>query len=135
MMANRENFVPVSIDQELRDDWVKIPNRFSFKIGEVAELTGLRTSVLRYWETEFSQLKPKKSDFNQRIYSKKDIELVFCIKKLLYRDRFSIEGAQSVLRKFTKAVLSCKTEQETSENAVKHLGELCDFIVTAKQSL
>ena len=58
--------------------------------------------MLRYWETEFDFLKPKKSAHNQRMYSKKDVETLFLIKKLLYVDRFSIEGARTAMKKLKK---------------------------------
>jgi DNA-binding transcriptional MerR regulator len=90
------------VDVQLASELQKIPDQLAFKIGDVAELSGLKTYVLRYWETEFDQLKPKKSKHNQRVYSRKDVEMVLLIKKLLYRDRYSIEGARSALRKHRK---------------------------------
>jgi DNA-binding transcriptional MerR regulator len=77
----------------------KIPDKLGFKIGEVAKYVGVKSYVLRYWETEFESLSPKKSDNGQRFYTKKDIEMALTIRKLLYEDRFSIEGAKSVLKK------------------------------------
>lgn len=71
-----------------------IPDKLFFKIGEVAELASLRPSVLRYWETEFSVLKPHKSRTGQRLYSRKDLELVLEIKTLLYVEKLTIEGAR-----------------------------------------
>ncbi|MCB9073553.1 MAG: MerR family transcriptional regulator [Bdellovibrionaceae bacterium] len=77
----------------------QIPNKMGFKIGEVAKFVGVKSYVLRYWETEFESLKPKKSDNGQRFYTRKDIEMALTIRQLLYEDRFSIEGAKSVLKK------------------------------------
>ena len=74
-----------------------IPNKLYFKIGEVARLTGVKPYVLRYWETEFNGLGPKKSGTNQRQYRRKDVELVLEIKRLLYEKRFTIEGARKHL--------------------------------------
>ncbi len=79
-----------------------IPDKLAFKIGEVADIVGVKTYVLRYWETEFEVLHPDKSKNGQRIYLKKDVELILMIKKLLYRDRFSIEGARVSLRRLRK---------------------------------
>lgn len=79
-----------------------IPDRIYFKIGEVADLLQVNTSVLRYWESEFTSFSPNKSKRNQRMYKRKDVEQLFLIKKLLYRDRFSIEGARAVLVKARK---------------------------------
>ena len=59
---------------------------------------GIKQYVLRYWETEFEVLKPRKSKNNQRVYSRRDVETAMMIKKLLYDDRFSIEGARTALR-------------------------------------
>lgn len=87
------------VDEALKKSLNDIPDKMAFKIGEVAELLDIKTYVLRYWETEFDALKPKKSNHNQRMYSRKDVETALFIKKLLYRDRFSIEGAKKALRK------------------------------------
>ena len=65
-----------------------------FRIGEVATLLGLPASVLRYWETEFGPLKPRKSSSGQRLYTKKDLELIEEIKRLLYAEKLTIEGAR-----------------------------------------
>jgi DNA-binding transcriptional MerR regulator len=87
------------VDEVLKKDLNAIPDKMAFKIGEVADILGIKTYVLRYWETEFEALKPKKSNHNQRMYTRKDVETALFIKKLLYRDRFSIEGARKALRK------------------------------------
>lgn len=65
-----------------------------YKVGEVAELTGLEDHVLRYWETEFPSLDPRKSRGGQRLYSPADIELILRIKDLLYEQRYTIAGAR-----------------------------------------
>lgn len=82
-----------------------IPNKLYFKIGEVARLTGVKPYVLRYWETEFTGLGPKKSGTNQRQYRRKDVELVLEIKRLLYEKRFTIEGARKHLGQRTKGLV------------------------------
>jgi DNA-binding transcriptional MerR regulator len=76
---------------------VEIPNKLYFRIGDVGRLTGIKAYVLRYWETEFPMLKPKKSGTNQRLYRRKDVEMVLEIKRLLYEQRFTIEGARTFL--------------------------------------
>lgn len=76
---------------------VDIPNKLYFRIGDVGRLTGIKAYVLRYWETEFPMLKPKKSGTNQRLYRRKDVEMVLEIKRLLYEQRFTIEGARTFL--------------------------------------
>lgn len=77
----------------------KIPDKLGFKIGEVAKFVGVKSYVLRYWESEFESLRPKKSGNGQRVYARKDIEMALTIRKLLYEDRFSIEGARCALKK------------------------------------
>lgn len=79
-----------------------IPEKLFFKIGEVADLLSLRPSVLRYWETEFSFLKPNKSRSGQRLYSRKDVELISEIKRLLYSEKLTIEGARQQIGKKTQ---------------------------------
>jgi len=76
---------------------VEIPDKLYFRIGEVSRLTGVKASVLRFWESEFPQLHPKKSGTNQRLYRRKDIETVLAIKHLLWEKRFTIEGARAAL--------------------------------------
>jgi DNA-binding transcriptional MerR regulator len=94
----------ISPTHKLQSKIENIPDKFGFKIGEAAEYVGVKQYVLRYWETEFDSLKPKKSKNGQRMYTKKDVEMALMIKKLLYDDRFSIEGAQAALKKLRQQV-------------------------------
>jgi DNA-binding transcriptional MerR regulator len=71
-----------------------LPEKLYYKIGEVADAAGVRTSVLRFWETEFSFLKPVKSGSGQRLYSKSEVDLVLQVKHLLYDEKFTIEGVK-----------------------------------------
>lgn len=82
----------------------EIPDKMAFKIGEAADMVGVKQYVLRYWESEFDMLRPRKSKNNQRVYSRRDVETAMMIKKLLYDDRFSIEGARSALRALKSTV-------------------------------
>ena len=75
-----------------------IPEKLYFRIGEVAQLCHLPAYVLRFWETEFPQLKPTKSSTGQRMYRRRDVESVLSIKKLLYEQGFTIAGARQHLR-------------------------------------
>ena len=77
----------------------KIPDKLYYSMGEVKKFTGLQPHVLRFWETEFSALKPKKNKKGQRTYQQKDIELIFRIKELLYEKKFPITGAIEELKK------------------------------------
>jgi DNA-binding transcriptional MerR regulator len=81
----------------------EIPDKLYFKIGEVSELLGVEPYVLRYWETEFPVLSPKKSGTGHRLYRRKDVELLLRIKHLLYEKRFTIEGARQSLQAEARA--------------------------------
>lgn len=73
-----------------------------YSISEVSRITSLKPYVLRYWETEFPDLRPAKNRAGNRIYRKSDIELIFLIKRLLYTDKYTIEGARQRLRQLRK---------------------------------
>ncbi len=75
-----------------------VPEKLYFRIGEVSSLCRLPAYVLRFWETEFPQLKPVKSSTGQRMYRRKDVEAVLRIKQLLYEEGFTIAGARQQLR-------------------------------------
>jgi DNA-binding transcriptional MerR regulator len=75
-----------------------IPDKPYFKIGEVARLCAVKPYVLRYWETEFRSLRLQKTTSKQRLYKRKDVELLLKIRHLLYDERFTIEGARARLR-------------------------------------
>jgi DNA-binding transcriptional MerR regulator len=94
---------PISIpamlcDEKLLEEINSIPDKMGFKIGDVAEILGIKQYVLRYWETEFEVLRPKKASNNQRMYTRKDVENALLIRMLLHRDRFSIEGARNAMK-------------------------------------
>lgn len=80
-----------------------IPDRMYFRIGDVAEIAGLQPYVLRFWEKEFDFLAPIKNSSGQRLYRKGDVESVLLIKKLLYMERYSIEGAKKRIKEMRKA--------------------------------
>ena len=105
----------VPVDAELQKDLASIPDKMAFKIGEVADLVGVKSHVLRYWETEFSGLSPKKSPQGQRMYARKEVETLMMIKKLLYRDRYSIEGAKGALKKMRKQGIKVHDVTEASD--------------------
>jgi len=88
--------------KSVRSSDVVIPEKLYFRIGEVARLCRLPAYVLRFWETEFPQLKPLKSSTGQRMYRRRDVENVLRIKKLLYEDGFTIAGARQHLKGETK---------------------------------
>jgi DNA-binding transcriptional MerR regulator len=90
-------------DVALQSGSPEIPDKLYFKIGEVSELLGVEPYVLRYWETEFPALSPKKSGTGHRLYRRKDVELLLRIKHLLYEKRFTIEGARQSLEAAARA--------------------------------
>ncbi|OFZ29860.1 MAG: hypothetical protein A2622_11145 [Bdellovibrionales bacterium RIFCSPHIGHO2_01_FULL_40_29] len=107
-----------------------IPDRFGFKIGDVADLLGIKQYVLRYWEQEFEILKPKKASNNQRLYTKKDVENAFLIRKLLYRDKFSIEGARQALKDVKFAF---KKEKEHSKDMIQVVQKMDQMTTLVRQ--
>jgi DNA-binding transcriptional MerR regulator len=84
-------------------DAILIPDKLYFRIGEVATLCRLPAYVLRFWESEFPQLRPVKSSTGQRMYRRRDVESVLRIKQLLYEQGFTISGARQQLRAETKS--------------------------------
>lgn len=74
-----------------------IPDRLYFKIGDVAQLCGVETYVLRFWESQFPQLKPNKSGTGQRLYRRRDVELALEIKRLVHAEGYTLSGARAVL--------------------------------------
>jgi DNA-binding transcriptional MerR regulator len=74
-----------------------IPDRLYFKIGDVARICGLETYVLRFWESQFPQLKPNKSGTGQRLYRRRDVEMVLEIKRLVHEEGYTIPGARQAL--------------------------------------
>ena len=86
-----------------------------YSIGEVSELTGLKAYVLRYWQTEFSKLNPPKNRAGNRTYRQKDIDVILNIKDLLYKKKYTIEGARSIIsgHKRTPVVKKQMTKQKS----------------------
>ena len=86
----------------------EIPDKLYFRIGDVSKLAGVKPYVLRYWETEFPVIAPKKSGTGHRLYRRKDVELVLEIKRLLYEKRYTIEGARKALDPKSKPLARTK---------------------------
>jgi len=76
---------------------VEIPDKLYFKIGEVSKLAGVPPHVLRYWESEFSAIRPKRANSKQRLYRRTDVELILKLKELLHERRYTIAGARKFL--------------------------------------
>jgi DNA-binding transcriptional MerR regulator len=97
----------------------EIPDKLYFRIGDVAKLAGIKPYVLRFWETEFPALGPKKSGTGHRLYRRKDVQLVFDIKALLYEKRFTIEGARKFLETRAKTEPSPAPGGKRAKSAAK----------------
>lgn len=96
---------------------IELPNKKYFKIGETSSLLGIKPHVLRYWESEFPQIRPFKSKTGQRLYRHADLEALVKIQKLLYKERFTIAGARQALKmpspnEVTQNLLSVQTKLE-----------------------
>ena len=90
-----------------------------YSIGEVSKITDLKQYVLRYWETEFKQLNPNKNKAGNRTYRQKDIDIILDIKNLLYKEKFTIEGARKMLSLPSKEVkVVTKTEKKIITSGV-----------------
>jgi DNA-binding transcriptional MerR regulator len=92
-----------------------IPDKLFYKIGEVSRIVGVEPYVLRYWETEFPFLKPRKNKSGQRVYIKKDVEFLLSIKRLLYQERYTIEGVRKRLGGNSIRSFEPDTEGKTTE--------------------
>jgi len=128
LKADSEAFPSVLVDDQLMQEIASIPDRFGFKIGDVADLLGIKQYVLRYWEQEFELLKPKKATNNQRFYTKKDVENAFLIRKLLYRDKFSIEGARQALKDVKFVVKKEKDKEKDFSSVIQRMDFVQDQI-------
>jgi DNA-binding transcriptional MerR regulator len=98
------------------------PSKLFYRIGEVSRITGLEPYVLRYWETEFAHLRPEKRKSGQRLYTKKDLDNILQVKKLLYQSGYTIAGARKKLkgrgRQDTDSIL------ETAKKEIREILEL-----------
>jgi DNA-binding transcriptional MerR regulator len=106
----------------------EIPDKLYFRIGEVSRVSGVKPHVLRYWETEFNGISPKKSGSGHRLYRRKDVELILEIKHLLYEERFTIEGARKFLQQKSKRI-PAKTALATGQGELfGHSDDAIDII-------
>jgi len=102
----------------------EIPDKLYFRIGEVSRLAAVKPYVLRYWETEFPVISPKKSGTGHRLYRRKDVELILEIKRLLYDKRFTIEGARKALDGRVKPAPPVKASSRKPSASATPQGEL-----------
>lgn len=112
-----------------------IPNKSNFKFQELTPITGVKPYVIRFWETEFSDIAPVTSDSGQKLYARKDVEAILRIKKLLFEDKMSIPEAKAALQTGVDlpAVESSATVESADQDEVKEaLTEALHFIQEIK---
>jgi len=97
----------------------EIPNKLFLKIGEVARITELEPHVLRYWESEFRVLNPRKNESGQRLYVRRDVETILRIKRLLHEDGYTISGAKKVLARRKNRVPPTQRPGDPSGNPAR----------------
>jgi len=97
----------------------EIPVKIYYSIREVSDYTGVEPHVLRYWETKFSKLRPKRVGGNQRKYTRADLELIMEIIRLLYREGYTLDGAEKRLRSVPKGAISEETTVDTALDEIK----------------
>jgi len=109
---------------------IDLPDKLYFKIGEVARLVGVKPYVLRYWESEFSVLRPGKTRSKHRLYRRKDVETLLEIRRLLYAERYTIEGAKRRLRdgRTTTADEGATTDAEKLARVRTEITDLCRML-------
>jgi DNA-binding transcriptional MerR regulator len=94
---------------------IELPDKLYFKIGEVARLVGVKPYVLRYWEGEFASLRPGKTRSRHRLYRRKDVETLLEIRRLLYAERYTIEGAKRRLREGGRPAPALTSDEALAE--------------------
>src|SRR6266566_7962516 len=109
---------------------VDVPDKLYFKIGEVARLVGVKPYVLRYWESEFSVLRPGKTRSRHRLYRRKDVETLLEIRRLLYAEGYTIAGAKRRLREGTRTAGKARVRAEgtTLAEVRQELTDLCRML-------
>ncbi|MAX30659.1 MAG: transcriptional regulator [Candidatus Marinimicrobia bacterium] len=104
-------------------------NKLYYSIGEVSKITGLKQYVLRYWETEFTVLKPVKNTAGNRIYKDNDIKLIKYIQDLLYKKKYTIKGAKMHLTdQFSNSVNKSSDIQEIKQDLINIKKSLTDIV-------
>jgi DNA-binding transcriptional MerR regulator len=94
-----------------------LPLKLYYRIGEVANVVGVETHVLRYWETEFPTIRPQKSSKGHRVYSRKDVEKLLRVKQLLYSEGYTVQGAKRRLQELSRSRVGAEGTQASSQLA------------------
>jgi DNA-binding transcriptional MerR regulator len=105
----------------------EIPDKLFFRIGEVSRIANVQPSVLRFWESAFPSIKPSRTESGQRIYRRKDVELILTIKQLLYKDKFTIKGARRHLKSKLKSA-HYRSKAEAIDDIRSELKQIRDLL-------
>ena len=117
--------MPKSASESMKS-YIPFPDKLFYKIGEVSRIVGVEPYVLRYWETEFPFLKPRKNKSGQRVYIKRDVEVLLKIKRLLYQERYTIEGVRKRLG--LGLAIEPKTEQDLQKTADRQPAQAIEHV-------
>ncbi len=111
-----------------------IPDKLFYKISEISRIAGVEPYVLRYWETEFPFLRPRKNKAGQRVYIKKDMEMVLQIKRLLYQEKYTIAGVRKKLGgESIKTTPSSSITQSQSKEVIENIRKKLKAILNILQ--
>ena len=113
----------------------EIPDKHYFKIGEVGKLADVAPHVLRYWESEFKDIRPKRAGSKQRLYRREDVELILVIKDLLHKQGYTISGAKKLLKEADDITALAAPPQEEQESAAEKLGSIKKELLELKSLL
>ncbi|MCB2217970.1 MerR family transcriptional regulator [Desulfofustis glycolicus] len=115
----------------------QIPDKLHFKIGEVSKIASVAPHVLRYWESEFSAIQPKRMGSKQRLYRRADVELILTIKQLLHEQGYTIAGARKLLAENTSSepLANSLTEMPQPAEFDKQLGSIKQELLALKKIL
>ncbi len=115
----------------------QIPDKLHFKIGEVSKIAGVAPHVLRYWESEFSAIQPKRMGSKQRLYRRTDVELILTIKRLLHEQGYTIAGARKLLEApiCSEPLTNASTEKPLPAEFDRQLGSIKQELMALKKIL
>ncbi len=134
IIAEEEQNIKLGVfDPDLKMEIESIPPKLSFRIGEVCELLNVKAHVLRYWETEFEYFHPRKMPNGQRLYFRKDVETALLIKKLLYKDGFSVKGAKKFFKALKKESRQYKKRSFSEEKVLNKINQIQKNISIIKE--
>ena len=108
--------------KQLTPERKEIPDKVYFRIGEVSDLVGVDQHVLRYWETEFKVIRPRRAKSNQRLYRKQDVENLLLIKTLLHNEGYTISGARKFLKNQSQDVKVTGQKKKKRSDEIRSSG-------------